>query len=194
MNPLGLRPQPGSLAVGLILVAVMAATRSDHFGSPVNLPDASLAVFFLAGLYLRRAAWFPVFIVEAGLMDWTSIAGGVSDWCVTAAYGFLIPTYAALWFAGRWYRRHACMEWRTLMPLLVALGVGLVFAFAISNGSFYFLSGYFTETGWGDYVLGVIGYFPAYAGYALVYTTIALGIHASAALALPDRRHRVSGT
>ena len=84
MNPLGPRQQ---LAVGLILVAVMAATRFNHFGSPVSLPDASLAVFFLAGLYLSRAAWFPVFIVEAGLMDWVSIAGGVSDWCVTAAYG-----------------------------------------------------------------------------------------------------------
>jgi hypothetical protein len=181
------------LVVGLILVAVMAATRFNHFGSPVSLPDASLAVFFLAGLYLSRATWFPVFIVEAGLMDWASVAGGVSDWCVTAAYGFLIPTYAALWFAGRWYRRHARMEWRTLMPLFGALGFSLVSAFAISNGSFYLLSDYFTELGWSDYVRGVIGYFPAYAGYAVVYTIIALGIHA-AVLALPDRGHRVSGT
>jgi outer membrane cobalamin receptor len=27
--------------------------------------------------------------------------GGVSDWCVTPAYGFLIPTYACLWYGGR---------------------------------------------------------------------------------------------
>ena len=193
MNPLGPRQQPGSLAVGLILVALMVATRFNHFGSPVNLPDASLAVFFLAGLYLRRAIWFPVFIVAAGLMDWASIAGGVSDWCVTAAYGFLIPTYAALWFAGRWYRRHARMELRTLMPLVGALGLGLVFAFAISNGSFYLFSDYFAELAWTDYMRGVIGYFPAYAGYAVMYTMMALGVHA-AVLALPERGRRVPGT
>jgi hypothetical protein len=190
VNPLGLRQQ---LAVGLILGAVMAATRFNHFGSPLNLPDASLAIFFLAGLYLARSIWFPIFIVEAGLMDWASIAGGVSDWCVTAAYGFLIPTYAALWFAGRWYRRHARMEWRTLMPLVGALGLGLMTAFTISNGSFYLFSGYFTELAWSDYVRGVVGYFPAYAGYALLYTTMALCVHA-AVLALPDRGRRVSGT
>jgi hypothetical protein len=190
VNPLGLRQQ---LAVGLILGAVMAATRFNHFGSPLNLPDASLAIFFLAGLYLARSIWFPIFIVEAGLMDWASIAGGVSDWCVTAAYGFLIPTYAALWFAGRWYRRHARMEWRTLMPLFGALGLGLVTAFTISNGSFYLFSGYFTELAWSDYVRGVVRYFPAYAGYAFLYTTMALCVHA-AVVALPDRGRRVSGT
>jgi 4-amino-4-deoxy-L-arabinose transferase-like glycosyltransferase len=34
----------------LILALVMLATRFHHFGSTVNLPDASLAVFFLLGL------------------------------------------------------------------------------------------------------------------------------------------------
>jgi len=190
VNPLGNRPQ---LAIALILGAVMAATRFNHFGSPMNLPDASLAIFFLAGLYLTRSIWFPIFIVEAGLMDWASTAGGVSDWCVTAAYTFLIPTYAVLWIAGRWYRRHARMEWRTLMPLFSALGLSLVFAFAISNGSFYLFSGYFTELGWTDYTRGVIGYFPAYAGYAFMYTMVALCVHATV-LALPNRGRRVSGT
>jgi hypothetical protein len=189
VNSLGHRQQ---LAIGVILVGAMAATRFNHFGSPLNLPDASLAVFFLAGLYLGRPIWFPIFVGEAGLMDWASIAGGVSDWCVTPAYGFLLPTYAALWLAGRWYRRHARVEWRTLMPLVSALGLGLVSAFAISNGSFYLFSGYFAELGWSDYVRGVIGYFPAYAGYTLVYTMIALCVN-SAVLALPDRVRRVSG-
>ncbi|HZD53091.1 MAG TPA: hypothetical protein VE175_08590 [Woeseiaceae bacterium] len=172
--------------IGLILAAVMAATRFNHFGSSLSLPDASLAVFFIAGIYLRRTIWFPILIVEAGLMDWASIWGGVSDWCVTAAYGFLIPTYASLWFAGRWYARRARIEWRTLLPLLGSLGTALVVAFTISNASFYLLSGYFDELGWRDYVRGVIGYFPAYAGYTLLYTAGALAVQAFA-LALPGR-------
>ncbi|HET6630680.1 MAG TPA: hypothetical protein VFG91_12965 [Woeseiaceae bacterium] len=189
MNSLGHRQQ---LAIGLILGGVMAATRFNHFGSPLSLPDASLAIFFLAGLYLGRPIWFPIFIAEAGLMDWASTAGGVSAWCVTPAYGFLIPTYAALWLAGRCYRRYARKEWRTLVPLCATLGAGLVSAFAISNGSFYLFSGYFAELAWDDYLRGVIGYFPAYAGYALVYTMLALCVHA-AVLALP-RGRRVSET
>lgn len=42
----------------LVLALVMAATRINHFGA---LPDASWAVFFLAGFYLRGSArWaFP---------------------------------------------------------------------------------------------------------------------------------------
>jgi hypothetical protein len=67
-----------------------------------------------------------------------------------------------------------------------------VSAFAISNGSFYLFSGYFAELGWSDYVRGVIGYFPAYAGYTFVYTMIALCVN-TAVLALPDRVRRVSG-
>lgn len=164
------------LLVGLVLAGMMAATRFNHFGSSLSLPDASLAVFFLAGLFLGRSMWLPVFIAEAGLMDWASIAGGVSDWCVTAAYGFLVPTYAALWFAGRWYGRRARPEWQTLIPLLGSLGVALVIAFAISNGSFYLLSGYFETLGWSDYARGVIGYFPAYAGYTLLYAVAAIAV------------------
>ena len=189
MIPLSRRQQ---FVIGLILAGVMAATRFNHFGSPLNLPDASLAIFFLAGLYLSRLVWFPVFIVEAGLMDWASIAGGISGWCVTPAYGFLIPTYAALWFAGRWYRRHARMQWRALKPLFPALALGLVTAFAISNASFYLFSGYFVELGWSDYARGVIRYFPAYAGYTLVYVTLAACVHA-AVVALPHRVWRMSG-
>ncbi len=33
-----------------ILALAMLATRFHHFGSSMNLPDASLAVFFLLGL------------------------------------------------------------------------------------------------------------------------------------------------
>jgi hypothetical protein len=46
------------LASASALAALRAATRFHHFGSAMYLPDASLAVFFLGGLYLRRALAF----------------------------------------------------------------------------------------------------------------------------------------
>ena len=87
----------------------MAATRVNHFGTAFSLPDASYAVFLLGGLYPAKSARlsliaFMVLVIEAGLIDWDASAlQGISDWCIRPAYWFLIPTYASLWLAGRWY-------------------------------------------------------------------------------------------
>lgn len=63
------RRQSSICLIGLTLAALMALTRYGHFGSAVSLPDASLAVFFLAGFYLP--AWvFPALL-------WLSIAAVV---------------------------------------------------------------------------------------------------------------------
>jgi hypothetical protein len=94
------------LLIALGLAALMAATRSHHFGSALHLPDASLAVFLLAGFLIASPVLFGVLLVEAGLIDYLAITQfGVSDYCVTQAYWFLIPTYAVLWYAGRFYAR-----------------------------------------------------------------------------------------
>jgi hypothetical protein len=91
-----------TLAITSVLATLMLATRYHNFGSALHLPDASLAMFFLAGFYLRPAWLFPFYLLEAGLIYYLVIMlGGVSDWCVTPAYGFLIPTYACLWYGGR---------------------------------------------------------------------------------------------
>src|SRR5690554_3136356 len=44
------------------LAVLMAATRSHHFASVTHLPDASWAVFFLAGFYLRPLWVFPALL------------------------------------------------------------------------------------------------------------------------------------
>jgi hypothetical protein len=50
-------PLPRALPVGLLLAALIAATRSHHFASALHLPDASWAVFFLAGALLPGWRW-----------------------------------------------------------------------------------------------------------------------------------------
>ena len=47
------------LAIGIVLAALLAMTRGHHFGD-LNLPSASWAVFFLAGVLLPAyaALWF----------------------------------------------------------------------------------------------------------------------------------------
>ena len=74
-----LRSRP--LLSTVVLVLVMAATRYHHFGDALHLPDASLAVFFLAGVLALPLAVFPVLLLEAGVIDLLAIGmGGVSDY------------------------------------------------------------------------------------------------------------------
>lgn len=168
----------GPATIALLLALLMVATRFHHFGSATHLPDASLAVFFLGGFYLRRPALFGCYLAGAALIDYLAITlGGVSDWCVTPAYAFLIPTYGSLWFGGAWYARRHRMEWRTLVPFFGAVLLGVSVAFLISDASFYLLSGYFPAMSWIEYASRVARYFPPYASAAAAYIALAAGLH-----------------
>ena len=168
-----------ALITGL-LVALMAATRYQHFGSATHLADASFAVLLLAGFYLRSPWVLLLLLAEAALVDYVALAGGVSGWCVTPAYAFLIPTYGALWLGGRLYRRMHSWAWKTFLPLAGMVLASVVVAFAISNTSFYLLSGYFSGMSWSDYASGVAKYFPAYLGITCLYVALAAVVHAIA--------------
>ena len=127
-----------TLLIGLSLVALMAATRMHHFGSPLHLPDASLAVFLLAGFFIAGPLLFIGLLFEAAALDYVAIAHlGVSDWCVTPAYWFLIPTYAVLWLAGRYYARIHQHSLRSLGVFAGLSVAALSVAFLISNGALY---------------------------------------------------------
>lgn len=166
-----------NLLIGLALIALMAATRFDHFGSAVSLPDASLAVFFLAGFYLARWA-LPLLLLEAVAIDFVAVnAMGVSDWCITPAYSFLAAAYGAMWLAGRWYRRGHALTWRSLLPLAGAAVTATLAAFFISNASFYLLSGYFADMSAADYAAAVAQYLPGYLRGALIWLALAGTVH-----------------
>lgn len=166
------------IGVGILLAVLMVATRYHHFGSALYLPDASLAVFFLAGMYLANALALPLLLLLAGAIDYLAInAGNVSDWCVTPAYWFLAPTYASLWIAGRWYAARHRIAWSALAPLAGSLLVATSVAFLISNSSFYVLSGYFPKMSIGRYSSEVLRYFPAYVGQTCAYVAAVVGLH-----------------
>lgn len=151
------------------LTCLVLFTRSGHFGSAIALPDASLAAFFLAGLWLQGFWGFALLLGVAGLADQIAFAEGVSDWCMSPAYGFLIPAYACLWWAGRTSRK---LQWRRRPDLLRSLGYFLAAtsaAFVISTGSFFLLSDYFREMSPLVYWRESVHDFPAYASWALAY-------------------------
>jgi hypothetical protein len=155
-----------------LLSAALLATRFNHFGSPANPPDATLAVLFLAGWYADGWPALAILLAFAGLADALSIAGGVSAWCVTPAYWFLIPAYTSLWVVGRWAGRSTGPLKRVALAML-ALAVGVVVFFVISNASFYLLSGYFGSMTASAYARAVARYLPHYLETAALYVAIA---------------------
>ncbi len=170
------------IAAGLMLA--MAATRFNHFGSAFSLPDASWAVFFLGGLYLARytrasIAVFIALLLEAGLMDsYVTNVQGVSDWCMTPAYWFLIPTYGSLWLVGRWFAlRHSLEGKKGLVLLAVLAWAANSFAFFLSNASFYLVSGRFAEMTATEYASRVSEYYVSYVSMSMLYIACVVGIH-----------------
>ncbi len=157
------------------LMALMAATRFHHFGDLRTLPDASLAVFFLAGLFVANPWAFVILLIEAGLIDYLAIHfGGVSGWCVTPAYLFLIPTYGILWLGGRRSRGFSPDTVTGIVSTLGAVLVAAMLAFLLSNAGFYLLSGYFDGLGPVEYSTRVVSYLPPYLMSTFTYSALVL--------------------
>ena len=183
-------PSRQQLAIGVVLVLLMALTRSHHWATLHALPDASWAVFFLAGVYLRPFWTAPVLMLGAALVDYVAITwGGVSGFCVSPAYWFLIPTYGALFLAGRVYARHHRLSWSALPWLLGSALAGAVLAELFSSGGFYFFSGRFAEPSMGEFIPRLVKYFPHMLSTMAAYLGLAAVIHVAFASLRGDAQH-----
>jgi hypothetical protein len=165
----------------LSLIALMVLTRFHHFGDALHLPDASLAVFFFASFYRASAtakgALLAFLLVLAGLIDYVAIHPlGVSDWCVSPAYVFLIPTYGVMWLAGRYCADFGIQDKTEALFAVGLAALATTAAFAISNGSFYLFSGRYADWAVTDYAAAVAQYYPSYLGAAVAYVVVGLVI------------------
>lgn len=166
------------IVVFIALIALMASTRSHHFDSVTHLPDASLAVFLLAGFLLPLGV-FPVLLVVAGAADYAAFNyAGISDWCFSPAYWFLIPTYAVLFYAGRFYATQHSLNARGL-GLFSGIALAAVSAaFLISNYSFFLFSGRYSDVSVSDYTASITQYFVPYLSSAAMYLVPAVLLYA----------------
>ncbi len=161
----------------LTLMAFMALTRIDHFGSALTLPDASLAVFFLAGISTYGIKFFGLLLLEAGLIDYIAINHfGISDFCITPAYGFLILTYFMMWLAGDYLKPFLRLNFANTLYAVGLIVIATSVAFLVSNGSFYVFSDYFGELSWDKFFRQAADYYPAYGSSTLIYIFLSLGL------------------
>ncbi len=156
------------LAILGALALLLVATRGHHFAAIPALPSASAAVFFLAGVFSPwRWPLLALLVMAFGLDLHSVLVAGVGGWCLTPSYGFLLPAYASLFWAGRLHARGEAIP--PAARMLLAMLLGATAAFLISNGSFYWLSGRYPDPYLAEYLQRVVEYYPGYIGRCALY-------------------------
>ncbi|MEN5265889.1 hypothetical protein [Stenotrophomonas sp. TWI587] len=160
-----------------VLVLLMAATRVNHFAA---IPDASWAVFFIGGFYLRQwTRWaFPLLMALAVLVDWIVIRhSGLDFWqhyCVSPGYWMLLPAYFAMWSGGMLLRGgYHGATWVALGKGALLLVAAVAVCHLFAQGGFYWTSDSVaapTVDGWaknyGDWFLPYLRTAAVYVGLA----------------------------
>lgn len=164
-----------SLWIGVSLATLMLATRGQHVLSLTQpLPDASLAIFFLAGFYLRGTWVLVVLLAEAVLIDVAAVTwGGVSSFCISPAYLLLIPAYGLLWGVGHWNGERFALGVGGLGALGSSLLAATLGAELLASGGFYLFSGRFADPSLSELWLRLMDYFPMTLGALVLYLGLA---------------------
>lgn len=165
-----------SLLIASVLAFFMLLTRGSHVLTQFSLPDASLALFLLGGMYLgskwaSRALWFAAFFVLASVIDFGAAAlDPAQGFCLTDGYWGLIPAYAGMWLGGVWLAKQQ-NAFSAVPYALVTLGTSFV-AFVISTQTYYLFSGRFPAQGLVESMQHGWEYLPSWMGFAAMYFAV----------------------
>jgi hypothetical protein len=164
------------------LAALMVFTRVGHLGTAWSPPDASWPVLYLAGFYFgRQWRWaLPTLLCTAIVADFIVIRDfGVSSYCVTAAYAFILPAYSLLWLGGAWMRRQYHHEALDLVRCAASFGVVASLCFLVTNASFYWIGGRVPDPSFAGWWASFARWYPDFLGVSFLYIVIAAVLHAA---------------
>lgn len=169
-----------SLLIVASIAFIMLLTRGSHVMTHVSLPDASLALFLIGGMLLRKLAWFFLLTLLATVIDFTAATvNSYFAFCLTAGYWGMLPTYAVMWLAGLWLSKQDSPL--SLVQFALTGIIATFLAFVISTQSYYLFSGRFPNAGLLETLQHGWNYLPSYMGFTLMY----LSVFWAAAKALP---------
>lgn len=157
--------------IGILLLLLLTATRGSHALTPFSLPDASLAIFLIGGLWLRQLGWFAAFFIFATVIDFGAAAfDPMQGFCLTNGYWGLIPAYGAMWLGGVWLSRQR--DAFAVLPYTATSLVATSLAFVISTQTYYLFSGRFPNHGLLETIQYGWNYLPSYLGYTAAYLAL----------------------
>lgn len=167
-----------SLAIALVIALMVIVTRGHHFASIDFLPSASYAAFFIAGYYLRSTMMFVALLVLCASLDMAAVTwGGVSNFCVTPAYGFLLPAYGTMWLAGRWTAANTGWQFTSLFKLAGVVAASAAIAELFSSGGFYFFGGRYANPTLVEFGARLVKYYPKQLEAIAFWIVVALIAH-----------------
>jgi len=156
------------IIIAAVIAFFMLLTRGSHVLTSVSLPDASLALLLIGGLYLRKAVWFALFVVLATAIDFGAAAiDSIQAFCLTDGYWGMLPAYAAMWLAGVWLGKQA--DSTDIGKYAAASAVSTFSAFVISTQTYYLFSGRFPDAGIVESLKHGWEYLPSYMGFTAMY-------------------------
>ncbi|HOY70303.1 MAG TPA: hypothetical protein PL131_06925 [Methylotenera sp.] len=162
------QPYAKPLMIAAVVAFIMLLTRGSHVLTHVSLPDASLALFLVGGMLLRKINWFVFFTVLATLIDFgAASADSYFAFCLTAGYWGMLPTYAVMWLAGMWLGRQS--NRLDALKFTLASVISTFLAFVISTQTYYLFSGRFPNTGILETIQYGWNYLPSHMGYTAMY-------------------------
>lgn len=192
MNQINALSAQKTIIFAAAIAFLMLLTRGSHVLTSVSLPDASLALLLIGGLYLRKAAWFVMIVTLATAIDFGAAAiDSLQAFCLTDGYWGMLPSYAAMWLAGLWLGKQT----NSLDVLKYALtGVVSTFAaFVISTQTYYIFSGRFPDAGLVESMQHGWEYLPSYMGFTAIYL-VAFWLAAKAFIKFGNSAKSLSGT
>ena len=159
-----------TLLIAMAIAFFMLLTRGSHVLTHVSLPDASIVLFLLGGLFLKRTGWFIAFFILATVIDFGAAAfDPAQGFCLTNGYWGLIPAYGVMWLGGLWLSKQT-KAFNTLPYALVGLSTSFL-AFVISTQTYYLFSGRFPAQGVIESMKHGWTYLASWMGYAAFYFT-----------------------
>jgi len=163
----------------LIIVVLLIFLTLSRISIIPYLEDASWAVFFLIGFYLRSYIGLPLMMIAAIAIDFAQIAirGGHQDYYLSPSYFYIIPAYASLWFAGRFFASKYSENLKGLLIFFLSAIVGIIVCHLISSGGYYWMSMNFIELSFTEFITRTLEYLPLALKINLVYLSITAVMH-----------------
>lgn len=157
-----------TIIVAAAIAFLMLLTRGSHVLTSVSLPDASLALLLIGGLYLRKAVWFVLLVILATAIDFGAAAiDSFQAFCLTDGYWGMLPSYAVMWLAGVWLGKQA--NYLDVFKYAFAGLASTFAAFVISTQTYYIFSGRFPDAGIVESMQHGWEYLPSYMGFTAIY-------------------------
>ncbi len=160
-----------SVCISIFLFSLMTLTRGSHLLSSISLPDASLVLFLIGGIYLKNIRFFIALFLLGLFIDFGAAALDPKlGFCLTKGYWGLIPAYASLWVCGYFLNKQKYLQ--KLSIFIPYVSIAVVVAFLISTQTYYLFSERFGNPSLSESLLHGWEYLPQYFLSSFIYIAL----------------------